>query len=426
MIIYLGLGSNEGDRRAYISQALSLLKSSVQIEKLSPLYENPALLPKDCDSSWNRPFLNMALKGKTSFEIKNLFSFIQKVETQLGRVKDHCKWSPRTIDIDILAVDHVEWHDETLDIPHSSLNQRDFVLSPLRDIEPDLRIHDQSILHLCRQLKEKLPAWMDIFNLTPDSFSDGGEIFNGEKFSGRIKRKIEEKVKVNMEFFIQYLDVGGYSTRPNAIDISVEEEWRRIEPFFNIIKNINHSMKISVDTFRAEIAQKSLKCGVNVINDVSGFSDSRMMDVLKDSDCDYILMHSLSVPADKSITFSKNQNPMQEIKNWLEQKLNIFEKNQIDLKRIIFDPGIGFGKTAQQSLSLLKNIDVFMKYPVRLMVGHSKKSFIAGFSKVQKPFMRDFESIGLSMELAKKGVDIIRVHNASKHARAWLAQKHIS
>ena len=426
MNIYLGLGSNEGDRRSYILQALSLLKSSVQIEKISSLYESPALLPDHYDSSWNRPFLNMVLKGKTSLDIKSLFSVIQDIEIQLGRTKDHQKWSPRTIDIDILAVDGMEWNDKTLTIPHPSLAKRDFVLSPLREIEPDLKIHNQSVLQLFRKLESQLPAWMDIFNLTPDSFSDGGDLFNEEEAAENIKNKIKEKIKMNMEFFIQYIDVGGYSTRPGSLDIDVEEEWRRIHLFFEALRDINHLMKISVDTFRTEIAKRALKHGADVINDVSGLSDPQMVDLLKEFDCDYILMHSLSVPANKEITFSEQQDPVKEVKNWLEQKLNMLEKNHINLKRIIFDPGIGFGKTAQQSLILLKNITAFMTYPVRLMIGHSRKSFISDFSNIQNPALRDFESIGVSMELAGKGVDVIRVHNASKHVRAWLAQKHIS
>ena len=419
--VYLGLGSNEGDRKSNISQALSLLKPSVQIEKVSPFYENPALLPDHYDPSWNHPFLNIALKGKTSLNVKNLFYLIQDIEKKIGRLKNSKKWSPRTIDIDILFIENVELCDEILTVPHPALTQRDFVLSPLRDIEPDLKIKGRSVLELSRQLKNKLPAWMNILNLTPDSFSDGGKFFK-EEISEDFKNQI---IKINEEFFVQYLDIGGYSTRPSALDISVEEEWLRIKPVFEILQSVDHFMKISVDTFRTEIAKKALKFGADTINDVSGLSDPQMMNLLKESDCDYILMHSLSVPADKKITFSEKQNPVKEIKNWLEKKLNLLEKNKINLRRIVFDPGIGFGKTTHQSLDILKNIEEFMKYPVRLMAGHSRKSFMSVFSKIQEPALRDFESIGISMELAKKGVDIIRVHQADQHIRAWLARKHI-
>ena len=425
MDFYLGLGSNEGDRKSNIFQALSSLKSSVQIEKISSFYENPALLPDPYDSSWNRPFLNLALKGRTSLGAEKLLSVIQGIEHQMGRSEEHQKWSPRIIDIDILAVENLEQKNETLTVPHPALTQRDFVLSPLRDIAPDLTIRNHSVLKLSRRLKNKLPAWMDILNCTPDSFSDGGDFFT-KGAVGNIKDQIKEKIKLNMDFFVQYLDVGGYSTRPEALDISLEEEWRRIEPVFEILQSMDHLMKVSVDTFRAKIARRALKEGADVINDVSGLSDPQMMDVLKDSNCDYILMHSLSVPADKKVVFSVKQDPVQEIKTWLEKKLNILEKNGIQLKRIIFDPGIGFGKTSEQSLDILKNIESFMEYPVRLMAGPSRKSFMSVFSKAQKPFLRDFESLGISMELARKGVDIIRVHHASRHARAWLAQKHIS
>ena len=177
MNIYLGLGSNEGDRKSHILKALSLLESSLQIQNTSPLYENPALLPDQYKSSWNRPFLNMVLKGSTSLDVKDLFSFIQIIETQLGRLKTHQRWSPRNIDIDILAIDELEYRDKNLTIPHPALTERDFVLSPLRDIQSDLKINNQSILYLCRDLKDKLPAWMDILNITPDSFSDGGDFF---------------------------------------------------------------------------------------------------------------------------------------------------------------------------------------------------------------------------------------------------------
>ena len=425
MDVYLGLGSNEGDRKSNISQALSLLKPLVRVEKISPLYENPALLPDSYDSSWNRPFLNLAVKGAASLNAEKLLSMIQDIEHQLGRSKEHQRWSPRTIDIDILAVENLEQNNETLTVPHPFLAQRDFVLSPLRDIAPDLIIQGHSVLKLSRRLKNKLPAWMDIFNCTPDSFSDGGDFFMKGAVKN-VKDSIKEKIKTNMDFFVQYLDVGGYSTRPEALDISAAEEWRRIAPVFRIIQSMNHLMKVSVDTFRAETARKALREGADVINDVSGLSDPQMMDVLKDSHCDYILMHSLSVPADKKITFSVQQDPVREIKIWLEKKLNALEKNGIPLQRVVFDPGIGFGKTAEQSLDILKNIEKLMEYPVRLMAGHSRKSFMSAFSKIQKPSLRDFESIGISMELARKGVDMIRVHHASRHARAWLAQKHIS
>ncbi len=425
MDVYLSLGSNKGDRRCNIFRALSLLKPLIQIEKISPVYESPALLPEPYDLLWNRPFLNLALKGAVSLNAKKLLSIIQNIEHQLGREEKRQRWSPRTIDIDILAVENMKQNSEILTVPHPHLVQRDFVLSPLRDIAPDLITHNHSVLKLSRRLKDKLPAWMDILNCTPDSFSDGGDFFT-KRAVGNIKDQIKEKIKLNMDFFVQYLDVGGYSTRPEALNISVEEEWRRIEPVFKIIQSMDHFMKVSVDTFRAKIAGRALKKGADVINDVSGLSDPQMIDVLKDSHCDYILMHSLSVPADKKITFSTRQDPVQEIKIWLEKKLNALEKNGIHLKRVIFDPGIGFGKTAEQSLDILKNVESFMEYPVRLMAGPSRKSFMSVFSKAQKPFLRDFESLGISMELARKGVDIIRVHHASRHARAWLAQKHIS
>ena len=197
-----------------------------------------------------------------------------------------------------------------------------------------------------------------------------------------------------------------------------------MNPFFEVIQQFSdHLMKISIDTFRADIAKKALQKGVHAINDVSGLSDENMIHVLRESSCDYILMHSLSVPADKKITLNVQKNPIDEIKIWLEKKLDYLQKNRIELNRIIFDPGIGFGKTAHQSLQIIQNIEQFFTYPVRILVGHSKKSFMSVFSN-QSATNRVPESIGASIYLATKGVDMIRVHHAHQHSKAWLAFRH--
>ena len=417
-MIYLGLGSNIGERLSYLEKATHLLSQKVKVLKISSVYETPAKLPESHPEEWNRPFLNIVLEVDSSISLENLLIFTQDVEEKLNRPNHHKKWSPRTIDIDILASDSDSIDSKSLQVPHPLLQDRDFVLSPLRDIHPLFKIKGQSVLSLCRKLKTKSPSWMDIINRTPDSFSDGG-IWNDEKL-------IEKRFIENINNFIQWVDIGGYSTRPQAQDISVEQEWSRIHPVIEIFNQCSPKfMKLSVDTFRAEVARKSLKKGASMINDVSGLICSDMLSVLKDSDCDYVLMHSLTVPADKKVTLPLDQDPVIVVQNWLEEKLNQLEKNKINLNRIVFDLGIGFGKTAEQSLKLLKNVDQFMKYPVRILVGHSRKSFMSLFSR-QEFLNRNEESLGISMSLAQKGVDMLRVHDASKHSRAWLALKHIT
>lgn len=425
MLVYLGLGSNKGDRRALLKKAVELLKQKTTVQKISSVYETPAHLPEKFSKEWNRPFLNTALKAEWGGSLEELLSLTQSVEQKLGRQPSSPRWSPREMDIDILAVKGRPVQAAGLTVPHPCLKKRDFVLSPLRDIDPSFEVDGESVLSLSRSLREKSPAWMDIVNLTPDSFSDGGEFFCSFE-SRKNFQKLEQKIQNNIQYCVQWMDVGGCSTRPGADFVSAPEEWKRVKPFFQVFKNFSNSfIKVSIDTFQAEAAQKALDEGASAVNDVSGLSSRSMLKVIQNSSCDYILMHSLSVPADKEKTIDADKDVIQEISDWLEKKLDLLEKSRIDLSRVIFDPGIGFGKTAQQSLELIQRFEEFYKYPVRLMLGHSRKSFMSIFSK-RPASERSLSSLGVSLQTAQRGADIIRVHKAYEHSQAWLACKHAS
>ena len=379
------------------------------------MYETSALVPKGAPDSWKKPFLNMAFSIKWGPSLEDLLSKIKKIEKRMGRDLSSKKWAPRIIDIDILAAQSRCENTSKLTVPHPGLFSRDFFLSPLSDITSHFFESEENpstpVLKLKRKLSSKTPAFMDILNFTPDSFSDGGELQKGGASF------LKEKIKRNIENSVQWMDIGGASSRPGSSPVSADEEWMRIEPFFKAFEIGGDSLiKVSVDTFRAEIARKALKKGAFIINDVSGLSDPEMLPLLRNSQCDYVLMHSLSVPADRSLTFSEDQDPVLEIQNWLEKKLELFQKNKIDLSRIIFDPGIGFGKTAQQSLKLIQNVESFFKHPVRIMLGPSRKSF---FSIVDEGLSLELKNWKLSMELSRRGVDILRVHEASKHSQAF-------
>lgn len=420
---YIGLGSNLGDRRKNLFQSIELIKEKAKVLKYSPVFENPALMPQDADASWNLAFLNQVVQIQSDMTKRELLHFIQEIEKKIGRNSDHKKWAPRIIDIDILSIEGDSSQDIDLKIPHPLLHKRNFTLAPLKEINSTYCPLDdsKSSLSLYRALKQPLPCFMDIINITPDSFSETQD-FAAKDFN--ISEYLKNKMDRNIESCVSYVDVGGYSTRPGAKEVSTDEEWNRISSFFDVLDSSAYNgIKISVDTFRSEVALQALKRGASIINDVSGLSDSSMLALLKKYECDYVLMHSLSIPASKSVTIKESSNPVIEVKQWLEQKLDYLEKNKIDLSRIIFDPGIGFGKTAQQSLRIIQNIDQFLEYPVRLMIGHSNKSFMNIFTS--KPMSeRMSESIGLSMQLAERGVDVIRAHEASNHARAWLSYQH--
>jgi len=430
MISFVGIGSNLGDRRANLEQAARALKNlSAGLFELSPVYETPAMLPKNGDSSWNLPFLNAAAKMEFKGSAQELLIQLKQIESKLGRSsKEKGTWAPRPLDLDILLFGDQVIDEQDLQVPHPGLLQRNFVLAPLRDLAPEVIIPQDSseakplsVLEAHRRLSTPLPAWMNIVNLTPDSFSDGNEVNKLKPFSDVLDQIEENNVGI--------VDIGAESTRPKAQELNPVEEWQRLHPFLEGLQrrfsNLELKPLISLDTRNWQTAAKGLEWGVNIVNDVSGLSHQSMIDLVKDSRCQCVFMHSLSLPAEPQTTLPKDCDPVAELEMWLEKKLNFFENNGLDLSRLIFDPGIGFGKTAAQSLEILKRIESFKKFPVRLLVGHSRKSFMNNFTKA--PFgARDPESMGVSLNLAARGVDIIRVHNANLHKRAHLAQTHLA
>jgi len=413
MSVYIGLGSNMGDRVKNIEKALQeIKKEKIPVLKVSYLYESPALLPPNAHPTWDRFFLNSV--AKIEYPNKNpieLLKCLQNIEKKLGRTK-HKKWEPRIIDLDILLFYEKCLKTKHLTIPHPGLKKRNFVLTPLKEISPLLKIPGdktgKTILQHHRSLKTILPTWMHIINTTPDSFSDGGT-WDLKKFSAYLKNKIH------------ILDIGAESTRPNATPLTPKTEWQRLKPYIELFsktyKNQILGPSLSIDTRSPQIIKNTMvnNYKINIINDVSGLSPA-MLECIKNYSLDYILMHSLSVPASKQKTLPIDKDPVKEIKTWLKKKLNILQKHNISLDRIIFDPGIGFGKTAQQSLDILKRIEEFYCFPLRIMVGSSRKSFMESFSP-KKANKRDIEGFGLSLSLIEKKVDILRVHSAPLYAR---------
>ena len=156
-----------------------------------------------------------------------------------------------------------------------------------------------------------------------------------------------------------------------------------------------------------------------LLNDVSGLEDEKFIDLLKaNKHINYCLMHSLSVPPRKDLVLDKDCDAIVEIEKWLNKKLDIFDKNNISLDRIIFDPGFGFGKDCYQSIKILREIEKFHKYGIKILIGHSRKSFIKKYDEDASE-KRDFESLGITLSIANK-VDIIRTHTPLESQEALL------
>lgn len=399
-----------------LERAARLLAARPEVSELraSPIYENAALLPLGAPADWDIPFFNAVLELNWSSGPLDLLRALKSIEQQVGREPNAPRWAPRVLDLDILLFGREKIVSPELTVPHAQMWDRSFVMTPLKDLAPSLRLpgRAQTVLQRARELGFVAPSWMGICNLTPDSFSDGGSLL-GVKLTDR--RQTWSSAQ------IAWMDLGAESTRPGAAAVDLEEEWRRLEPG---LRSLAHeraifASKISVDTYHGKTAERALELGADLINDVSGLADPRMLEVLQSSRCEYVLMHSLSVPADPSRTLTAE--PVEELLDWAESRLERLTASGVRLERVIFDPGIGFGKTAEQSWKLLQSVEALQRLPVRLLIGHSRKSFLRGLGGERVASERDFESVGVSLRLAAQNVDILRVHEPLLHARAWKA-----
>ncbi len=402
--VILGLGSNLGNRRKNLGAAISELALHIDNICISPLYESKALLPEGAPLQWDMDFYNMAIAGETVLQPYELLAVTQKIEKELGRCKTG-HWGPREIDIDILAMGDKVIDAPDLSIPHRELLKRDFALLPLASIAPDWLhpLEKRAAKELAsvfsgNELKKlKRPKLVGIVNVTPDSFSDGGKNFNPDEASKNIAQMLQDGVDI--------IDIGAESTRPGATALSQEQEWERLKP---VLSALQDKVVFSVDTRHLETATKAILLGAGWINDVSGFANPEMVEAVRDSDCKLVVMHSLSVPADKSIILQENIDPVEFLISWAKKRFVDLEKAGIERSRLVFDPGIGFGKNAQQSWAIINNAERFSELGVPVLFGHSRKSFMGSGQG-------DDETIKISQQLAEKGVDYLRVHNIKRH-----------
>lgn len=411
MRVFLGLGSNEGNRLDNLEQAIKLLRELEPLAsfRISPLYETPALKPAGAPAVWDRPYFNLVVSGEVkNFSPEQFLTQLKMIEKKIGRAERE-RWAPRVVDIDILFWGDSELNLATLQIPHRGIKERAFVLDPLKDLAPRLLVEGETALARARNHPQHSPLLMGIVNVTPDSFSDGASWSNPERLLTALRSWHAEN--------IAFVDFGAESTRPGFTPVAAADEIARLAPAIEAFHEWKKTKlicpRLSVDTRKSKVAAWALEVGAEVINDVEGLSDPGMLSLLQSSQCDYVLMHNGPV-----------QNPVADVKRFFIEKIELLDRRGICLDRIVLDPGIGFGKSAEQSLQLLKQLSEFKEIPCRLLVGHSRKSFMAPFSS-SRPLERDIETLAISLELAKRGADILRVHEPLLHARALRAQAHL-
>ena len=233
---------------------------------------------------------------------------------------------------------------------------------------------------------------MGILNVTPDSFSDGDRYFLPDAAIARAVQLIEYGADI--------IDVGAESTRPGATPISADEEFSRIEKILPVVTKLG--VPVSIDTYKPEVAEKVLELGVDIINDVHGLEDSRMIDVAKKFGAPVIAMHNEKCSEGDIIG---------DVKKFFGRTLENCAAKDFDTTQIIFDPGIGFGKTYEDDITILRRLDELkFKQEITLAIGVSRKSFI-GRATGLKIDERDEASGAVCVHAISKGIDILRVHN---------------
>ena len=252
-------------------------------------------------------------------------------------------------------------------------------------------------------------ALIGIVNITPDSFSDGGNAFAPNDALAHCAKLVAEGADI--------LDLGAESTRPGATPLTHAQEWERLEPVLSRIgeENWRSKVRISIDTRHAETASKALSLDADIINDVSGLSDTAMAEVLAKSECPIMVMHALTIPADKSVVLAEDVDVVAYIRNWAQETASRAEACGISKSRLIFDPGLGFGKNAVQSLRLLTSLSSYADAPENWLIGHSRKSLFNAIEEMDSKG-RDSLTLCASSFLMAQNVGYLRVHNVARHA----------
>jgi dihydropteroate synthase len=322
-----------------------------------------------------------------------------------------------------------------LTIPHPEILRRPFVLEPLRDLIPDVMLEGETVeAHASRvgaqaaaaevlaihspeaDFEVNCPTLMGILNVTPNSFSDGGRFMKPEAALRQARTILEAGAGI--------IDVGAESTRPDGAALDPRTEWERVEPVLYGLRELQEQFRppgprnpfqISIDSRNPSTVRSALGLGADMLNDVTGFRHPEMLEIAECTDVPLVFMHSLSIPVVKGESIPRDRDPVEFLIAWAHERLAEFDRRGIARHRLIFDPGIGFGKTARQNWRILEHVERFHDLDIPLLIGHSRKSFLEAVT--DKPSAeRDAETLAVSLGLTTKGVEILRVHDVEGHA----------
>lgn len=257
------------------------------------------------------------------------------------------------------------------------------------------------------------PVVMGIVNVTPDSFSDGGQFFSASAALAHAAKLVAEGAEI--------LDIGGESTRPqHAEPVAVDEELRRVLPVVHALAAERPETIISVDTVKAAVAEAAIEAGAHIVNDVSGLRlDPEMLRVCADAGAGVVIMHSRGDVTDMATyAHARYSNFLDEMLDELRERVDTAERAGIEPGRIAVDPGIGFSKRAEHSLLALACLERLVAWGYPVVVGASRKRFIGQLTGITDPARRVWGSVGAAVAAYERGARVLRVHDVGPTRQA--------
>ncbi len=249
------------------------------------------------------------------------------------------------------------------------------------------------------QLSLSRPLVMGIVNVTPDSFSDGGLHGSRDAAIAHAHRLIAEGADI--------IDIGGESTRPGAASVSVRQELDRVIPIIEGLRGI--AVPISIDTFKPEVMHAAISAGCSMVNDVNALQDEAAMQVVAESRVAVCLMHKQGEPQTMQVK-PKYKNVMEDVSDFLRERIEAAEAAGIDFERLVIDPGFGFGKTVAHNFSMLANLSAFSELGVPVLAGLSRKSMLGAVTG-REVDQRLSASVAAALIAVQRGAAIVRVHD---------------
>lgn len=250
------------------------------------------------------------------------------------------------------------------------------------------------------------PIVMGIVNVTPDSFSDGGQF-----------RDVAQAIDHGIELAAQgaaIVDVGGESTRPGAVPVPIEEELRRVIPVIEGL--VAQHLVVSIDTRHSVVAEIALKHGASIINDVSGLRDRAMRAVAARYSAPAVIVHMPQSGPATMQNHARYDDVVAEVVQFMKRQLTVARESGVE--QVILDPGIGFGKTTTHNLELIRRLDEIVALGHPVMIGTSRKRFIGEITGAAQPYSRLSGTLAANLAALDRGAHIIRVHDVNEHVRA--------